>query len=210
MNQGVTTHLQNKLLAKRMRLKSTEINPNYQNFEIEPESSKAFGFPDNTLIQDPDASILGNPITDVNNNMLGLGGAQKKDESTNKDAGKVSSNLACDRLQAMFALGTSSGMIKIFSLKGYELDVYDAHDEEIRHVAFVPNQGKLVTIDVTNMLKLWDLEELSDCEVALQIPHPGNSRVSCLYVPSFITSIADNHNHFFIGMDQGDIYVFDL
>ena len=23
--------------------------------------------------------------------------------------------------------------------KGYELDVYDAHNEEIKHVAFVPN-----------------------------------------------------------------------
>ena len=65
----------------------------------------------------------------------------------------------------MLALGTSSGTLKIFSLKGYELEVYDAHDDEISWVAFVPNQGLLVSIDVTNMLKLWDLEDLSNCEI---------------------------------------------
>ena len=65
----------------------------------------------------------------------------------------------------MLALGTSSGMLKIFSLKGYELEIYDAHDDEILWVGFVPNQGLLVSIDVTNMLKLWDLEDLSNCEI---------------------------------------------
>lgn len=134
----------------------------------------------------------------------------KENDNHKKDAGKVSSNLASDRLQAMLALGTNAGMLKIFSLKGYELDIYDAHDDEIRHVGFVPNQGKLVSIDVTNMLKLWDLNDLSDCEVAIQIPHPGNSKVSCLYIPTHITSQPLNHNHFFIGMEQGDIYVFDI
>ena len=84
-----------------------------------------------------------------------------------KDAGKVSSNLATDRYQSMLAMGTSTGIIKIFSLKGYEQEIYDAHDYEICHVAFVPNEGLLVSIDVTNMLKLWDMEDLDDCEVQL-------------------------------------------
>ena len=48
-----------------------------------------------------------------------------------KDAGKVSSNLAIDRYQSMLAMGTSTGIIKIFSLKGYEQEIYDAHDYEI-------------------------------------------------------------------------------
>ena len=82
-----------------------------------------------------------------------------------KDAGKVSSNLAMDRYQSMLAMGTSTGILKIFSLKGYEQEIYDAHDYEICHIAFVPNCGLLVSIDITNMLKLWDLEDLDDCEV---------------------------------------------
>ena len=47
----------------------------------------------------------------------------------------------------MFALGTSSGMLKFFSLKGYEIEVYDAHDDPIIKVGFVPNRGLLVSID---------------------------------------------------------------
>jgi hypothetical protein len=89
----------------------------------------------------------------------------------------------------MFALGTSSGMLKIFSLKGYELEVHDAHDHAIIKVGLFPNKGLLVSIDFNNILKLWRLEDLDDCEIQIKIPHPNfPSRVSCLYIPSFITS----------------------
>jgi WD40 repeat protein len=89
----------------------------------------------------------------------------------------------------MFALGTSSGMIKLFSLKGYELEIHDAHDNAIHKLAFFPNKGFLVSIDITNLLKLWRLSDLDDCEIQLKIPEDSpNTRVSCLYIPSFITS----------------------
>ena len=62
-------------------------------------------------------------------------------------------------------------------------------------VAFVPNQGLLISVDVTNMLKLWNMEDLDDCEVQIQVPYPAKtgSKVSCLYVPSFITNRPENH-----------------
>jgi hypothetical protein len=82
-----------------------------------------------------------------------------------KDGGKITSNLASDKYQSMFVLGTSSGMLKIFSLKGYELEVHDAHDNEIIKVGLVPNKGLLVSIDSNNILKLWRLEDLDDCEI---------------------------------------------
>ena len=50
MNDDVRKSLEKKLLAKRARLRATEVNPNYADFELEPELSKAFGFPDNTLV----------------------------------------------------------------------------------------------------------------------------------------------------------------
>ena len=50
MNAQVRATLEKKLLAKRLRLKATEVNPNYTDFDLEPDSSKGFGFPDNTLI----------------------------------------------------------------------------------------------------------------------------------------------------------------
>ena len=75
-------------------------------------------------------------------------------------------------------------MLKIFSLKGYELEVYDAHDHEIIKVGLVPNRGFLVSIDSNNILKLWKLSDLSDCEIMIKIPHLNSSSIcSCLYIP---------------------------
>jgi WD40 repeat protein len=66
-------------------------------------------------------------------------------------------------------------MLKIFSLKGYELEVFDAHDYEIIQVALVPNRGLLVSIDSNNILKLWTLSDLDDCEIQIKIPHTNSS-----------------------------------
>lgn len=42
------------------------------------------------------------------------------------------------------------------------------------------------------------------------MPHPGDIPVSCLYMPNFLTSQPLNHKHFFVGMETGEIYIFDL
>ena len=34
--------------------------------------------------------------------------------------------------------------------------------------------------------------------------------MTCLYVPPFLTNKPENHDHIFIGMELGDIYIFDL
>jgi hypothetical protein len=91
----------------------------------------------------------------------------------------------------MFALGTNSGMLKIFSLKGYEMEVHDAHDDPIVKVGFVPNKGFLVSIDNQNVFKLWKLADLDDCEIQQKIP--SSAKVTVLYVPAFITSQPLNH-----------------
>ena len=166
--------LERKLMKRRLRLQRLVQNPEYEEFILEPENSKAFGFPDNSKVSDPDASILNasssqNLLNRSEDQMSAKGisaheGGYKSNYGL-KDGGKVSSNLAVDKYQSMMALGTSTGIIKIFNLKGYELEIYDAHDFEINHLAFVPNRGQLVSIDVTNMLKLWEMEDLTDCEV---------------------------------------------
>ena len=51
-------------------------------------------------------------------------------------------------------------MIKIFSLKGYEHEIYDAHSCEIKFVAFQPNKGFLAAIDELNSISVWDLSNL--------------------------------------------------
>ena len=56
------------------------------------------------------------------------------------------------------------------------------------------------------------MNELDDCEVQLVVPHPNpdTCKVSCLYIPSTLTNKDENHRHIFIGMEEGNIYIFDL
>ena len=58
MNVAVREYLENKLITARIRQKRIEANPNYDDLELGPECSKAFGFPDNSMIVDPDSAIL--------------------------------------------------------------------------------------------------------------------------------------------------------
>jgi len=49
--------LERKHFSKRQRLRTIAQNQ-YEEFLMEPESSKSFGFPDNSDIMDPDTSLL--------------------------------------------------------------------------------------------------------------------------------------------------------
>jgi len=41
--------------------------------------------------------------------------------------------------------------------------LFDAHDGEITWLQFVPNDGMLVSLDDTNLMKIWKLDDLEDC-----------------------------------------------
>ena len=70
---------------------------------------------------------------------------------------KITTNLAFDRYQGLMAYGTSNKIIKILSLKGYEFEIYDAHEYSIRAMTFIPNKGILISIDDENEVCIWDL-----------------------------------------------------
>lgn len=59
MNLATREHLEKKLSTARFRKKRIIPNPNYDDLELGQECSKAFGFPDNSMLHDPDSSILG-------------------------------------------------------------------------------------------------------------------------------------------------------
>lgn len=82
----------------------------------------------------------------------------------------VSTNLAYDKYQGLMAYGTSTKVIKIISLKGYEFEIYEAHDVSIRFLAFVPNQGVLVSIDDSNEVRVWNLKDLTEDPLKAKIP----------------------------------------
>ena len=58
MQSSVRQKLERKNLKRRKRLRNIAENANYEEFLMEPESSKSFGFPDNSTLIDPDTSLL--------------------------------------------------------------------------------------------------------------------------------------------------------
>jgi len=68
-------------------------------------------------VQDPESSIL--DVSD-NSNLSPDKKPQKVPIHSLQECGRVTTNMAEDPKQAMLALGTDNGTIKIISLKGYE------------------------------------------------------------------------------------------
>jgi len=54
--------VEKKLHAKRVRTGLME-ETRYDDLHLDPEFSKAFGFPDNSQVQDPDISIYNNSVS---------------------------------------------------------------------------------------------------------------------------------------------------
>lgn len=109
----------------------------------------------------------------------------------------------------MFALGTSDGLIKLFNLKGYEQEIDQAHFAAVIWVQFVPNQGIMVSVDIQNNFKVWQLSDMSlkfDGEIPVQ---DISNTVTCLYIPPELTNQPLNHKHTFVGMKNGEVLIFD-
>ena len=89
-------------------------------------------------------------------------------------------------------------MIKIISLKGYEYEIYEAHEVGIRALTFIPNEGVLISIDEENEVGLWDLQDLESEALRFYVPiiednNQGSINrkkkvlASLLYAPSFLS-----------------------
>jgi len=57
MKAAVRIVLENKQKKRSDRLEMIAKNSNYEEFLMEPESSKMFGFPDNSSLINPDVSL---------------------------------------------------------------------------------------------------------------------------------------------------------
>ena len=44
----------------------------------------------------------------------------------------------------------------------------------------------------------------------MSIPEPYGTAVTSLYVPNHLTNVPLNHNHLFIAMESGNVYIFDI
>ncbi|CDW73878.1 syntaxin-binding protein 5-like [Stylonychia lemnae] len=122
----------------------------------------------------------------------------------------ISTNLAYDKYQGLLAYGTNYNMIKIISLKGYEYEIYEAHQSGIKRLEFVPNQGILISADDKNIIRQWNLRDLRSPPFECQIQEKGSQVVTCIHTAQFLTNEPDNHGFVFIGLSNGNIYTYDV
>ena len=126
---------------------------------------------------------------------------------------RITTNMAYDKYQGLLAYGTSTKIIKVFSLKGYEFEIYDAHEASLRALTFIPNQGVLVSVDDNNEVAVWDLTDLENEPTRAVIPIEEGMRVApvttTLYAPSFLSNEPANHNSVYLALSDGSIYIFD-
>jgi WD40 repeat protein len=101
-------------------------------------------------------------------------------------------------------------------MKGYEFEIYEAHKLSVRFIAFIPNQGVMISIDDGNQVAIWDLKNLAEDPKRVSVPSEENIHVSkrsqvstALYAPTFLSSELANHKNVFIAMSNGSIYVLD-
>jgi hypothetical protein len=81
------------------------------------------------------------------NNSKGFG-LLGESASSISDTEDITSNLAFDKYLGLLAYGTSSGHIKIISLNGYELEIYNYFGNiPIHFLLFVPGKFVLISID---------------------------------------------------------------
>ncbi|XP_064624908.1 lethal(2) giant larvae protein homolog 1-like isoform X2 [Lineus longissimus] len=120
------------------------------------------------------------------------------------------SAVAHDPKLKLLALGTKSGAVKVYGAPGVEL--YGTHENgsAVKNLYFLPDQGRLISIDVDNHLHLWEinvkdnatvLEEVKKCSVGAEEGHQSQVSVCCL------TSDAET---LLIGTEGGNILQLDV
>ena len=82
----------------------------------------------------------------------------------------------------------------------------------MKHLAFVPNSGKLVSVDAQNILKVWDLNSITvnSKKHIFRLELQRKSTLSLLYIHPEMTDTPHNHRHAFLGYKSGEIELFDL
>ena len=127
----------------------------------------------------------------------------------------ITTNMALDRHQALLAFATQHNIIKIVSLNSRpvvsftEFEIYQAHDHSIRLLAFVANEGILVSIDEHNLIKNWSMKDLKEPPQECQIPNEKAASACSVYSPGYLTNEPENHGYVFFGLTNGNVYIYN-
>lgn len=112
--------------------------------------------------------------------------------------------LAWDPELRIAAIGTASGAIKIFGKSGVEFyGHYSTSDRSVTDIAFIPNEGKLVSLSDCNSLSLWEINDNAVEEVKSLVMEGKLKTISSIYVET-------SKENVLVGTEEGNIYFISL
>ncbi|XP_068084416.1 lethal(2) giant larvae protein homolog 1 [Anabrus simplex] len=113
-------------------------------------------------------------------------------------------SLAWDPKLRLLALGTATGVIKIFGKPGVEFyGQHTNHESAVTRLIFLPNEGRIVSLCDDNSLHLWEINNGSLEEVKVQALEGKLKKISAVCLESA-------GEHLLLGTEGGNIYLLNL
>lgn len=87
---------------------------------------------------------------------------------------------------------------------------YQAEEAKVEPDAVNADLDKSKETDLTSILSKNKAKRDPGTKIFTLVDKVKNDQVSCLYTAPFLTSDTDNHNHLFIGMNSGNVHIYDI
>eukprot|EP00117_Sycon_ciliatum_P037269 scpid41682/ scgid27910/ Syntaxin-binding protein 5-like; Lethal(2) giant larvae protein homolog 4; Tomosyn-2 len=119
----------------------------------------------------------------------------------------MATTLAVDHVQGLIAVGNRSGVIRIFGRPAVEVsvrhEVKDFESCQVLHLAFMPNEGALLSATSDNTLHMWDLKS-KEITVAQSV-HFDEESVTAGAITSLCAPIQSDW--IYVGLSSGNVFM---
>ncbi|XP_059146629.1 LLGL scribble cell polarity complex component 2-like isoform X2 [Physella acuta] len=118
------------------------------------------------------------------------------------------SALAYDPKLQLLAIGTKSGVIKIYGTPGFEVSAVHEGDVSVNSMFFIPDEGRLISACSDSSLHLWEINLKDGASVLEEKKFDG---AEPLKVKSISTcSLSTDFNTLFVGTETGNVHFIDV
>ncbi|RUS90798.1 hypothetical protein EGW08_001417 [Elysia chlorotica] len=118
------------------------------------------------------------------------------------------SAMAYDSKLQLLAIGTKSGVIRIFGTPGFEVSATHEGDVSVTSIFFIPEEGRLITACSDSSLHLWEINNRDGSSV---LEEKEMDSGEALKVKSMSTcSMSSDFSSLFVGTESGNVHVIDV
>lgn len=120
------------------------------------------------------------------------------------------SSLAYDPKLKLLAVGTKTGVIRVFGAQGVEWCGQHKEDVQVAQLFFLPNQGRLISLCSDNSLHLWELNNSKDGKSSIleEVKHTAIENNKMKTVSA--CCLTPNHEQLLMGTEGGNVLILDV